>query len=98
MIAEKLLGQDRGVAAIAIDAAQHPHPAGHCSKPRWRTSRRTPRPRWTPATTSRRSTAVTGLLQFPDRGHCLTIDSGWREVADRCLDWLDKQGLPGAGR
>jgi pimeloyl-ACP methyl ester carboxylesterase len=41
----------------------------------------------------RHSAAVTELLEFPDRGHSLTIDSGWREVADACLAWLDKQGL-----
>jgi pimeloyl-ACP methyl ester carboxylesterase len=29
----------------------------------------------------------------PDRGHSLTIDSGWREVADGCLGWLKEQGL-----
>jgi pimeloyl-ACP methyl ester carboxylesterase len=46
----------------------------------------------------RHSTAVTDLLEFPDRGHSLTIDSGWREIADRCLDWLDKQDVPGSGR
>jgi hypothetical protein len=33
---------------------------------------------------------------FPDRGHSLTVDSGWRQVADGCLEWLAKQGL-GAG-
>jgi len=26
-------------------------------------------------------------------GHSLTIDSGWREVADVYLAWLGKQGL-----
>lgn len=41
----------------------------------------------------RHSSAVTELLEFADRGHSLTIDSGWREVADGCLDWLAKQGL-----
>jgi pimeloyl-ACP methyl ester carboxylesterase len=41
----------------------------------------------------RYSTAVTDLLEFPDRGHSLTVDSGWRDVADACLTWLDKQGL-----
>jgi pimeloyl-ACP methyl ester carboxylesterase len=41
----------------------------------------------------RHSDAVTDLMEFPDRGHSLTIDSGWREIADACLDWLDKQGL-----
>jgi pimeloyl-ACP methyl ester carboxylesterase len=43
----------------------------------------------------RRSSAVTDLLEFPDRGHSLIIDSGWRDVADACLAWLDKQGLRG---
>ncbi|MFC6593897.1 alpha/beta hydrolase [Kitasatospora paranensis] len=41
----------------------------------------------------RHSSAVTDLHEFPDRGHSLTIDSGWREVADTALDWLAKQGL-----
>ena len=41
----------------------------------------------------RHSTAVTDLVEFADRGHSLTIDSGWHEVADACLTWLDKQGL-----
>lgn len=41
----------------------------------------------------RHSSAVTELLAFEDRGHSLTVDSGWREVADACLGWLEKQGL-----
>ncbi len=41
----------------------------------------------------RHSTAVTDLVEFEDRGHSLTIDSGWGEVAHACLVWLDKQGL-----
>jgi pimeloyl-ACP methyl ester carboxylesterase len=40
----------------------------------------------------RHSSAVTELLEF-DRGHSLTIDHGWREVAQGCLDWLKAQGL-----
>jgi pimeloyl-ACP methyl ester carboxylesterase len=44
----------------------------------------------------RHSTAVTDLLEFPDRGHSLTIDRGWREVADGCLSWLADHGS-GAG-
>jgi pimeloyl-ACP methyl ester carboxylesterase len=36
----------------------------------------------------RDSTAVTELKQFEGRGHSLTIDSGWREVADATLEWL----------
>jgi pimeloyl-ACP methyl ester carboxylesterase len=41
----------------------------------------------------RHSDAITELTEFPDRGHSLTIDSGWRAVADQCLAWLGKQGL-----
>ena len=41
----------------------------------------------------RHSPAVTELLEFPDRGHSLTIDSGWHEVAVRVLDWLTEQAL-----
>jgi len=41
----------------------------------------------------RHSPAVTEILEFPDRGHSLTVDSGWRAVADTCLEWLGKQEL-----
>ncbi|WP_426502748.1 hypothetical protein ACPPVO_34600 [Dactylosporangium sp. McL0621] len=41
----------------------------------------------------RHSTAVTELHEFPDRGHSLTIDSGWQAVAATCVDWLEKQHL-----
>jgi pimeloyl-ACP methyl ester carboxylesterase len=41
----------------------------------------------------RHSSAVTELEEFPDRGHSLTIDSGWRAVADTCLGWLGKHNL-----
>jgi len=41
----------------------------------------------------RDSDAVTELKEFDDRGHSLTIDSGWRGVADECLAWLAEQGL-----
>jgi pimeloyl-ACP methyl ester carboxylesterase len=41
----------------------------------------------------RDSTAVTELRQFEGRGHSLTIDSGWREVATAVLAWLEEQGL-----
>jgi pimeloyl-ACP methyl ester carboxylesterase len=40
----------------------------------------------------RHSDAVTDLEEFADRGHSLTIDSGWRDVADTRLAWLAKQG------
>jgi alpha-beta hydrolase superfamily lysophospholipase len=36
----------------------------------------------------RRSAAVTELRQFQGRGHSLTIDSGWRDVADAIVAWL----------
>jgi pimeloyl-ACP methyl ester carboxylesterase len=41
----------------------------------------------------RGSAAVTELKQFEGRGHSLTIDSGWRDVADACLAWLRDKGL-----
>lgn len=41
----------------------------------------------------RGSDAVTDFLEFPDRSHSLTVDSGWRAVADACLAWLREQGL-----
>ncbi|NUS56581.1 MAG: alpha/beta fold hydrolase [Streptomycetaceae bacterium] len=41
----------------------------------------------------RHSEAVTDIVDFPDKGHSLTIDSGWREVADTALTWLRRQGL-----
>ncbi|WP_020017202.1 alpha/beta hydrolase [Promicromonospora sukumoe] len=39
------------------------------------------------------STARTDLKQYADRGHSLTIDSGWRQVADHTLDWLAARGV-----
>ena len=41
----------------------------------------------------RDSTAVTELRQFEGRGHSLTVDSGWKDVADAVLDWLKVQDL-----
>ncbi|WP_433891253.1 alpha/beta hydrolase [Streptomyces sp. CA-111067] len=41
----------------------------------------------------RHSEAVTDIIDFPDRGHSLTIDAGWREVADAALTWLRQQSL-----
>jgi non-heme chloroperoxidase len=40
-----------------------------------------------------KSPAITDFVEFPDRGHSLTIDSGWREVAQYALDWLSKRHL-----
>jgi pimeloyl-ACP methyl ester carboxylesterase len=39
------------------------------------------------------SPAVTDYREFSDRGHSLTIDKGWREVADSVLAWLKERGL-----
>jgi alpha-beta hydrolase superfamily lysophospholipase len=36
----------------------------------------------------RHSSALTETMEFPDRGHSLTIDHGWQEVADAIIDWL----------
>jgi pimeloyl-ACP methyl ester carboxylesterase len=36
----------------------------------------------------RDSIAVTELKQFEGRGHSLTIDSGWHDVASAVLEWL----------
>jgi pimeloyl-ACP methyl ester carboxylesterase len=44
----------------------------------------------------RDSAAVTELKQFEGRGHSLTVDHGWREVADATLEWLKANlGQPG---
>jgi pimeloyl-ACP methyl ester carboxylesterase len=39
------------------------------------------------------STALTEMKEFPGRGHSLTIDSGWRELAEYILEWLKSKGL-----
>ena len=31
---------------------------------------------------------VTDIVEVPDRGHSLTIDHGWREVADTALNFV----------
>jgi pimeloyl-ACP methyl ester carboxylesterase len=41
----------------------------------------------------RHSDAVTDILEFPDRAHSLTIDHGWRDVADASLSWLKDHDL-----
>ena len=41
----------------------------------------------------RHSNAVTDHREFPDRGHSLTIDHGWREIAEAVLSWLRERGL-----
>jgi alpha-beta hydrolase superfamily lysophospholipase len=41
----------------------------------------------------RESSAVTELKEFAGRGHSLTIDSGWHEIAEYSLAWLRQKGL-----
>jgi non-heme chloroperoxidase len=38
----------------------------------------------------RHNQAVTEITKVPDRGHSLTIDSGWREVADTALRFVQR--------
>jgi pimeloyl-ACP methyl ester carboxylesterase len=37
-----------------------------------------------------RNDGVTEIVEIPDRGHALTIDSGWREVADTALAFVKR--------
>ena len=38
----------------------------------------------------RRNPAVTEIVKIPNRGHSLTIDHGWREVAQTALDFVNR--------
>ena len=38
-----------------------------------------------------KSPAVTDLREFNDRGHSLTIDHGWHEIAEETLSWLGQR-------
>lgn len=38
-----------------------------------------------------KSPAITDFSEFADRGHSLTIDHGWRDVAQYCIDWLGQR-------
>ena len=42
-----------------------------------------------------KSPAITDLQEFASRGHSLTIDSGWSEIAAYSLDWLRQRAFPG---
>ncbi|HKE73469.1 MAG TPA: alpha/beta hydrolase [Acidimicrobiales bacterium] len=44
----------------------------------------------------RRNPGVTEITEIPGRGHALTIDSGWREVADTALAFV-RRHLPAGG-
>jgi non-heme chloroperoxidase len=38
----------------------------------------------------RRNPGVTEIVRIPNRGHALTIDHGWREVAQTALDFVKR--------
>ena len=38
----------------------------------------------------KRNTGVTEIKSIPNRGHSLTIDSGWREVCDTALEFVKR--------
>ena len=40
-----------------------------------------------------KSKAVTEYREFAHRGHSLVIDSGWQELAEYCLSWLQSREL-----
>ncbi|MGN6791001.1 MAG: alpha/beta hydrolase [Streptosporangiaceae bacterium] len=40
-----------------------------------------------------KSPTITDFKEFEDRGHSLTIDRGWQEVAQYALDWLRQRSL-----
>ena len=46
----------------------------------------------------RRNPAVTEISMIPNRGHSLTIDSGWREVAEQALGFVQRFTEPTDGR
>ena len=42
----------------------------------------------------RRNPGVTEIVKIPNRGHSLTIDHGWREVAQTALDFVKRFAAP----
>jgi pimeloyl-ACP methyl ester carboxylesterase len=38
----------------------------------------------------KRNDGVTEIVEMPDRGHALVVDSGWREVADKALAFVKR--------
>jgi pimeloyl-ACP methyl ester carboxylesterase len=46
----------------------------------------------------RRNEGVTEIVKMPNRGHALTIDSGWREVADTALAFVERFARAGRRR
>ena len=66
---------DRGPLLI-IDGREGPHGAVGNRKRRYKRQRR--------------NLAVTEIVKIPNRGHSLTIDHGWRDVAQTALDFVKR--------
>ena len=60
--------------------------AGHCSSSPADGITQSPRRSPTDAQQYKHSDATTIMIDLPDRDHFLVIDSGWREIADACID------------
>jgi pimeloyl-ACP methyl ester carboxylesterase len=45
----------------------------------------------------KRNPGVTEITKIPNRGHSLTIDDGWREVAETALDFVERFEVATAG-
>ena len=43
----------------------------------------------------RHNPAVTEIVKIPNRGPSLTVDHGWREVAQTALDFVERFASPG---
>jgi non-heme chloroperoxidase len=43
----------------------------------------------------RKNEGVTEIVKLEGRGHALTIDNGWREVADTALQFVSRFSTPG---
>ena len=39
---------------------------------------------------AKRNQGITEIVKIPNRGHSLTIDHGWREVAQTALDFIKR--------
>ena len=46
----------------------------------------------------KRNAGVTEIVQIPNRGHALTIDSGWRQVATTALEFVTRFASPNPHR
>src|SRR5262245_55070201 len=46
----------------------------------------------------KRNQGVTEIVKMPHRGHALTIDAGWREVAQTVLEFVKRFSAPGQQR